>query len=93
MRKDTGSYETGREAQMRSYGDGMMVVSTQTFIDGRKHLLTVASRYLQWAKQEPARYSFHMAHRKNAQRQLGHLRAATKITILPGTADWVRAMR
>jgi hypothetical protein len=70
-----------------------MVVSMQTYLQGREHLLNVAARYLQWARQEPARREFHMSYRRNAQRQLAQLRAAEKVTILPGTAEWARAMR
>lgn len=70
-----------------------MIVSMQTYFQGREHLLKVASRYLQWAKQEPARRDFHMSYRKSAQRHLAQLRAATKVTILPGSAEWARAMR
>lgn len=70
-----------------------MVVSMQTFLAGRTELLNASSRYLQWARQEPSRRDFHMAHRKAKQRQLAQLRSAHKVTILPGTAEWAKAMR
>jgi hypothetical protein len=70
-----------------------MVVSEQTFRDGRRELLNTSSRYLQWAHQEPARRDFHMAHRKAKQRQLAQLRKAHRVVIMPGTAEWAKAMR
>jgi len=70
-----------------------MVVSEQTFRDGRKELLNTSSRYLQWARQEPVRREFHMAHRKAKQRQLAHLRTCQRVVIIPGSVEWARAMR
>lgn len=70
-----------------------MVISQQTYFDGRAELLNVSSRYLLWARQEPSRRDFHMAHRKAKQKQLAHLRACQRIVIIPGSVEWSKAMR
>lgn len=70
-----------------------MVVSMQTFLAGRAELLNTSSRYLQWARQEPSRRDFHMAHRKAKQRQLANLRACQRVVIIPGSVEWSKAMR
>ena len=70
-----------------------MAMSEQTYRDGRQSILNNSSRYLQWAQQEPTRREFYMAHRKAQQRHLANLRAAARITVLPGSIEWARAMR
>lgn len=70
-----------------------MVVSMQTYLDGRSNLLNQSSSYLQWAQREPSRREFHMAHRKAKQRQMAQLRAADRVVIIPGSVQWAEAMR
>jgi hypothetical protein len=59
-----------------------MKISHHTYRDGRRELLIAARQYLAWSRSEPSRRDFHLAWRRQKQRQLAQLRAATIVVVL-----------
>lgn len=55
-----------------------MAITTATYRDARREHLIAATRYLSYAKREPARRDHFLGWRKNAQRHLAALRAAPR---------------